>query len=210
MNLKIVTTMLTDSKIRSFEQKEKTYSKSDAHGLYIEIPPSGNRYWRMSYRIAGKQKRIAIGVYPEISLKEARDKRDELRAILKRGKDPAEVRKREKIELKENVFNTFESIAGEYLDKKKSILSNSYHFRIMNLLEANIFPYLGGLSIKRISPKELLAVVQKIEERGTYETAHRILQLIGQVFRYAIASGRAVYVKIKLRSVNFLIKTEIC
>jgi integrase len=120
-----------------------------------------------------------LGAYPEVSLKEARTKREEYRKIVKRGEDPSELRKKQKVETKENVVNTFENIAREYLEKKEAVLAKTYYGRSVNRLESNVFPFLGGLPIKKIKPQELLGVIRKIEERGAIEIAHKTLQTVG-------------------------------
>ena len=183
--------MLTDSLCRSLKPKDKNYIQTDGHGMGIEVYPNGNKYWRLRYRIAGKPKLISLGVYPEISLKEARDKALELRKLIKEGIDPSIQRKKEKVESREKVENTFEKIAMEYLKKKEAILSLRYQKNIFKRLRMNIFPVLGSMPIKDITSQNLLNVLRGIESRGAIETAHRISQEVGQVFRYAIATGRA-------------------
>jgi integrase len=132
-----------------------------------------------------------LGIYPEVSLKEAREKREELRKIIKNGNDPAQIRKKQKIEIKENVTNTFENIAREWFEKKRSAMAKRHGFYVIRRLETNIFPFLGSVPIKKIVPRDLLAVIRKVEGRGALEVARRTLQVVGQVFRYAIATGRA-------------------
>jgi integrase len=182
---------LTDIKCKAAKAKDKTYAMYDVDGLYLEITPSGGKHWRFSYRFAGKRKRMALGEYPEISLQEARIKRDELRKTVKKGADPCLLRKKAKIETKENVANSFENIAMEWFEKNKSAMAERHAFYVIRRLKANIFPFLGGVTIKDIAPKELLAVIRKIEGRGAQEVARRTLQVVGQVFRYAVATGRA-------------------
>jgi integrase len=126
-----------------------------------------------------------------VSLKDARDKRDELRQIIKNGEDPAELRKRNKLEAREAVQNTFKNIAVAWLERKQGLVTERQMFSITRRLEMNIFPFLGSVPIKKISPKDLLATIHKVEERGALEMAHRTLQYVGQVFRYAISTGRA-------------------
>jgi integrase len=183
--------MLSDTNCKNAKPKDKIYSLSDCDGMYLEISPNGSKYWRLKYRYAGKQKRIALGVYPEVSLKEAREKRDDIRKIIRNGDDPLIERKKIKIETKENVINSFKNIACEWFEKNKSAMAERHAFYVIRRLEANIFPFLGSIPIKKITPKDLLAVIRKIEERGAYEVSRRTLQVVGQVFRYAIATGRA-------------------
>lgn len=183
--------MLTDSLCKSLKPKDTVYRKADGNGMCLEVLPNGNKYWRLRYRINGKAKLLSLGVYPEVSLKEARKKTDELRELIANGQDPSDIRKKQKIERQEYTVNTFENIAEEYLAKKKGVLSERYHQYISRRLETNIFPFLGNTPIKKITPKELLTVITDIEMRGAIETSHRVLQEIGQVYRYAIATGRA-------------------
>lgn len=183
--------MLTDSICKGFKPRMKSYLKSDGNGMGIEVYPNGSKYWRLRYRIAGKAKLISLGVYPEVSLKEAREKALELRKLIKDGIDPSQKRKKDKLELKENVENTFENIAKEYLGKKKLTLSVRYHQYVLRRMQLNVFPFIGNMPINNISAKDLLALLKAVEERGTIETAHRISQEVGQVFRYAIAIGKA-------------------
>jgi integrase len=183
--------MLTDIECKNLKPKEKIYCKTDGYGMYLEIYPNGGKYWRLKYRIAGKQKRIALGVYPQVSPKEARLKRDKYRAIVREGYDPGELRKMKKLEIKENAINTFENIAREWFEKKKGSITSRHAFYIIRRLETNVFPYLGGVPLKKIKPQELLEVIREIENRGSLEVAHRVMQVVGQVFRYAVSSGRA-------------------
>ncbi|MDR1475541.1 MAG: integrase arm-type DNA-binding domain-containing protein [Holosporales bacterium] len=182
--------MLNDAVCRNAKGRDKIYTITDEKGLCLEIYPNGNKFWRLYYRHAGVKKRIALGVYPEVSLREARDKREELRAIIKGGEDPAEIRRRDKLEAKEAVQNTFKNIALEWLEKKKGSVIARQMFSITRRLEMNVLPFLGSIPIKKISPKDLLATIRKVEERGALDMAHRTLQYVGQIFRYAIATDR--------------------
>jgi len=182
---------LTDLRCKQAQHKDKTYAIYDNKGLYLEIMPVKGKYWRFSYSFTGKRKRIALGVYPEVSLKDARSKRDELRKVIKSGEDPSLIRKKAKIETKENIVNSYENIAREWYKKKQPTMAERHAFYVISRQEANIFPYLGSVPINKITPKELLAVIRKIEDRGSLEVSRRTLQVVGQVFRYAIATGRA-------------------
>ncbi|MDR1236439.1 MAG: tyrosine-type recombinase/integrase [Holosporaceae bacterium] len=183
--------MLSDAACKNAKPKDKIYAVTDGGGMYLEIHPNGSKYWRMKYRYAGKQKRIAFGVYPEVSLKEARAKKDAARKTLKNGEDPSIIKKKAKIEFMENVVNTFENVAREWFDKKKAEVSEKYASKIISRLEYNIFPFLGSTPIKKISPRELLTVIRKIEEKGAIVTARIVTQYVGQIFRYAIAADCA-------------------
>jgi integrase len=180
---------LNDIAIRSAKPKDKTFKLFDSGGLYLEISTAGGKYWRWKYRFAGKEKRLAFGVYPEVGLKAARKKRDDARYQLGKGIDPAQARKAEKISLAG--AESFEAIAREWHAKFSPGWVASHGDRILRRLEIDIFPWLGKRSIAEIKAPELLAVLRRIESRGAQETAHRAMQNCGQVFRYAVATGRA-------------------
>ena len=165
----------------------KRYRLFDSQGLYIEVAPSGGKWWRLKYRILGKEKRLSLGVYPEVSLKDAREKRDQARRSLSEGADPIEARKLQSIA----DGTSFEAVAREWFIKFAPGWSESHANRILRRLENDVFPWLGSRSIDQIDPPELLKVVRRIESRGALETAHRAIRNCGQVFRYAVATGRA-------------------
>ena len=169
----------------------KPYKMGDAGGLYLEIAPSGGKWWRFKYRYAGKEKRLSLGVYPDISLKDARQRRDDARKLLANDIDPGENRKAIKAAKVERAGNSFEVIAREWFAKQSAIWTDNHSSRIIQRLERDIFPWIGGRPIADITAQELLSVLRRIEARGAVETAHRALQNCGQVFRYAIATGRA-------------------
>lgn len=164
---------------------------SDEKGMYLEIMPNGSKYWRLKYRFAGKEKRLALGVYPEVSLAEARTKRDEARRLLSDGADPSSERKVLKATKLLQAENGFEAVAREWFAKYQSSWSAGHAERIIRRLERDIFPWLGKRPIAEIEAPELLATLRRIENRGAIETAHRAMQNCGQVFRYAVATGRA-------------------
>ena len=165
----------------------KRYRLFDSQGLYIEVAPSGGKWWRLKYRILGKEKRLSLGVYPEVSLKDAREKRDQARRSLSEGADPIEARKLQSIA----DGTSFEAVAREWFIKFAPGWSESHANRILRRLENDVFPWLGSRSIDQIDPPELLKVARRIESRGALETAHRAIRNCGQVFRYAVATGRA-------------------
>ena len=182
---------LTDAQCKTAQPKEKTYRLSDSAGLYLEVTPSGSRYWRMKYRFAGKEKRLAFGVYPEISLKEARLKRDDARKLLSNEVDPGAVKKAQKASRTEAASNSFEAIAREWYAKQEPSWAPKHSIKIKGMLQKNVFPWVGSRPIREITAPDLLAVLRRAEGRGAVETAHRIKQTCGQVFRYAVATGRA-------------------
>lgn len=180
---------LTDTACKNARPKDKPYKRADEKGLLLLINPNGGKYFRFKYRFAGKEKTLALGVYPDTSLKEARDQRDLARKQLVNGIDPGEHRKAFKQLKAESAANSFEVIAREWGAKKVETWTAKNN-RSKRLLERNILPWLGPKPITELLPKDILACLRRIEERGTIETAHRTLQICGQVFRYAVATGR--------------------
>ena len=182
--------MLTDPKCKNAKPKDKSYKLTDEKGLYLEVMPNGAKYWRMKYRYGSKEKRLAFGVYPEIGLKESRTKRDEARKLLADGADPGETRKAMKAAQVADA-DTFEVVAREWWMKNAPTWAENHSNRTLRRLERDIFPWLGNAPIRTIDAPKLLAALRRIESRGAVETAHRTLQNCGQIFRYAIATGRA-------------------
>ncbi|MGH1375237.1 MAG: tyrosine-type recombinase/integrase [Alphaproteobacteria bacterium] len=183
---------LTDIKCKSAKPTEKPYKLFDGQGLYLDVRANGSKYWRLKYRINNKEKLLALGVYPEISLADAREKRREARKMIDGGIDPSQDRKKKKILSLENAENTFEVIAREWHENNKSKWSERYAEGIMTRLETYIFPEIGSYPITEIEPPVLLQTIRKIENRPAIEIAKRQLQKCGEVFRYAIATGKAV------------------
>ena len=181
--------MLTDASIKNAKPKEKVYKLTDGEGMFLLLNPNGSRWWRFNYRIGGKHKQISFGVYPEVTLKEAREKRDAARKMLRDGIDPSQAKKAQKAS--DSGADSFESIAREWFAKFSPTWTPSHGKRIFRRLERDIFPWIGKRSIGEIKAPELLTVLRRIEERGAVETAHRASQNCGQVFRYAVATGRA-------------------
>lgn len=163
----------------------------DGGGLYLDVRKNGSRYWRMKYRQAGRERLLSFGVYPEVSLSEARRRRDAARAEIRDGNDPAVLKRARKVAAKVSAANSFEAIAREWLTTQKKKLAASTFAKSEWMLIDNVVPWLGARPTAEIEAPELLAVLRRIEERGAYETAHRTKEKCGQVFRYAIATGRA-------------------
>lgn len=182
---------LTDKAIRAATHAEKTIRLFDAGGLYLELAPNGGKWWRFKYRYANKEKRVSLGVYPEVSLKDARDRRDEYRKLLANRVDPSEQRKAAKVALAFRSENSFEAVAREWFAAFSKNWVKGHADKVLHRLEHNVFPTLGSRPIPEIAPRELLLVLKRIEKRGVFETAHRTKQNCSQVFRYAVATGRA-------------------
>lgn len=177
---------LTDTTIRNAKPGPKPIRLFDGGGLYLEVSPAGGKLWRLKYRIDGKEKRLALGTYPTTSLKDARSKRDEARKLLAAGIDPG--RKAEKAE---PAPDTFEAVAREWFSRHLEAKAPGHRDKVVRRLERDVFPHLGSRPVAEIKAPEILAVVRRIEARNVLETAHRALQNIGQVIRYAVATGRA-------------------
>ncbi|RAS17582.1 integrase [Microvirgula sp. AG722] len=183
---------LTDTACRNAKPREdgKPAKLSDGAGLFLLVNAVG-KYWRLAYRFGGKQKTLALGVYPGVSLKEVRERRDEARKLLDGGVDPGEARKAQKAAGTLNAANSFEAIAREWHAKYLPTWTDGHADRIMRRFEVDVFPWMGGRPVANIDAPSLLAVLRRIEGRGAVDTAHRAMQSVGQVFRYAIATGRA-------------------
>lgn len=182
---------LTDTAIRNAKPAQKPIKLTDERGLYLLLKPNGSRWWRFDYRYGGKRKTLSMGVYPDVSLKGARNRRDEARKLLAFDADPGENRKAVKAAKSEQGANSFEVITREWYTKYSATWNASHGERIIRRFERDLFPWIGGKPIAEIAAPELLATVRRIESRGAVETAHRALGNCGQVFRYAIATGRA-------------------
>lgn len=182
---------LTDIAVRNAKARERPYKLSDGGWLHLLVNPNGARLWRISYRWDGRQKTLSLGAYPAISLAEARKRRDTLKEQLAQGIDPGQARKAEKRAATLKASRTFEAIGREWFALKQDGWTPSYSVRLMSRLEADIFPALGERPIADIEPPEVLDVIRKIEKRGAIELAKREMQVTGQIFRFAIATGRA-------------------
>ena len=174
---------LSDVKLRNLAEPGKHF---DGGGLYMEVTPPGGRYWRLKYRFAGKEKRLAFGVYPEVSLKAARERRAEARAILDRGEDPAAAKRDAKAQAERDAVNTFRAVAAAWLDHQSGKWAPDTREAIRVSLETHAFPKLADLTLASIRPRDVAGVVRAIEAGGAGETAGRVLQRIRAVFRYAV------------------------
>ncbi|EME8538589.1 tyrosine-type recombinase/integrase [Salmonella enterica] len=182
---------LTARQVETAKPKDKAYKLSDGGGLYLEVATSGSRYWRMKYRYGGKEKRLAFGVYPDVSLAEAREKRDAAKKVLAAGNDPGEVKKAEKIAQKLSFENTFEVIAREWHQHKADRWSLRYRDEIIDTFEKDIFPYTRQRPITGINEMGWLEILRHIEKRGALEKTRKVRQRCKEVYRYAIITGRA-------------------
>jgi integrase len=181
---------LSDIAIRKAQPTDKQYKLTDGEGLYLLVTPKGGKYWRYDYRFDGKRKTYAIGTYPDVPLKLARERKLDARQLVADGIDPNEMKKAKKRARQEASANSFEVVAREWLVKYSTNWTEDHKERITRRLEKDVFPYIGAKSVEQIQAPELLTVVQRVENRGALDTAHRVLQNCGQVFRYAVATGR--------------------
>ncbi len=182
---------LTILAIKQAQPADKTKRLYDERGLYLEISPTGGKWWRFKYRFAGKEKRLSLGVYPDVGLKEARAARDEARKLVSQGVDPSAVRKKNRRQQNTETENAFESVAREWFHRQSTNWSDVHQKNVLSKLENDVFPWLGREIIADISAPQLLQVIRKIEDRGAIETAHRTLSICGQILRYGIATARA-------------------
>ncbi len=183
---------LTDVRIKQAKPREKPYKLADERGLYLEIAPAGGKWWRFKYRFDKKEKRLSLGVYPDVTLAVARDRRDEARRLLANGIDPSQHRQATKKTKAGLLENSFEAVAREWHAKQSKVWSANHADKVIRRFERDVFPWIGSRPIADITTPELLTVLQRIERRAL-ETAHRAMQTCGQVFRYAVATGRAEY-----------------
>jgi len=181
---------LTDTRVKSAKPGEKDYKLSDEKGLFLLVAKTGHKRWRLKYRIDGKEKLLAIGVYPSVTLAQAREQRDTARTLLANGIDPMAQKKAARAARDEASSNSFEVISREWLEKRGP-KSDTGDARLIRILEKDLYPVIGALPVSDITPPVLLQALRKIEGRGTVATAHKAKQYAGQIFRYAVATGRA-------------------
>ncbi len=182
---------LTDTAIRNAKPTDKPVRLSDDGGLYLLLNTNGSKWWRFDYRFAGKRKTLSMGVYPDVGLKDARERRDIARKLLANDVDPGENRKVQKAAKVERAENSFEVIAREWFAKYRDTWAPSHSEKIITRLENDVFPWIGGKPVAEITAPVVLEVLRRIEKRGTLDTAHRAKGNISQVMRYAIATGKA-------------------
>ena len=182
---------LTNLQAKQAAAKDKAYKLSDSKGLYLYVTTKSQKYWRMDYRFGGKRKTLALGVYPEITLADARRKCENAKQQIQEGIDPSDVKRATKIAKAQSQENSFKAITLEWIEKESRQWSESYTHKVTRMVEKDLFPHLGLRPIDEITPPELLAALRRVESRGAIETAHRVKQVAGQVFRYGVATGRA-------------------
>ena len=181
---------LTNTACKNAKPKEKPYKMTDGAGMFLHVMPNGSKYWRLRYRFAGRGKQLALGVYPEVSLQMAREKRLKARRLLDQDIDPSQEKKKRKRQLALDTANTFKVIAEEWVVHNASTWSANHTNTVRRRLETDIYPKIGSMPIKDVNAPILLPVLRAIEKRGAHEIARRALQYCGQIFRYAIVTGR--------------------
>ena len=184
---------LTDTALRNAKPTDKAYKLYDEKGLYLIINPNGGKWWRLKYRFNDKEKTLSVGTYPEISLASARARRDEARVLVAEGQDPSEARKEAKTLAKLEALNTFESVANEWHALHNKSKSERHQQRVKRWLEFYLYPSLGQKAVSSITAPMVLETTSILQKQNKLETAHRVIQTAGQVFRYAIQKGFATY-----------------
>nr|ELR5252502.1 integrase arm-type DNA-binding domain-containing protein [Providencia rettgeri] len=182
---------LTDAKVRAAKPLDKSYKLTDGDGMHLMVHTNGSKYWRLQYRFGGKQKMLALGIYPEISLAEAREKRDAARKLIANGFDPSEKRKEVKEE-QQKEFNTFEKVARDWHATNKK-WSEGHSHRVLKSLEDNIFAAIGKRNIAELKTRDLLEPIKAVEMSGRLEVAARLQQRVTAIMRYAVQSGLIDY-----------------
>jgi hypothetical protein len=181
---------LSASQVKSAKPAEKSYKLSDGRGMFLHVMTNGAKYWRLKYRFSGKEKLLSMGVYPAISLAEARSFCDEAKALLRSDRDPGLVKQLKKNFSQKQSENSFEAVANEWFEAKISGISQGYKTRTLRILEKDLFPAIGKNPISELTAPLLLDALRLIEKRTVY-IAHRAKQTVSQVMRYAVATGRA-------------------
>lgn len=182
---------LSNTAIINAKPSDKPYALTDERGLSIQIQPTGGKWWRLRYRFDGKAKMLSLGVYPDVGLKEARERREEARKLLATSVDPGEHRKAHKAAKAERSANSFEVICREWLEQRKDTVEPAQTAKTLARMENDVFPWIGGKAITEITAPDVLSVMRRMDERGARYTAHRVRSEISRAFRYAIATGRA-------------------
>ena len=187
------TSQLTATEVKVSKPREKDYKLADGRGLYLLVTKSGGKHWKLKYRMESKEKKLSLGAYPEISLAEARELREKYRSEIAKKIDPAAKKAASKKQLKvedQKAANTFQIISTEFLERIRDELSEKYHSKIEQALKRDVYPIIGSIPIDNIKHSDLLFITDAIEQRGAIETAHRVLNLIGKIYKYAVSTGR--------------------
>jgi integrase len=182
---------ITEAAAKQAKPKDKPYKLPDGGGMYLEVMPTGSKYWRLKYRYGGKEKRLALGVYPTVSISAAREKARLAKAELADGNDPSEIKKQQKIAKQISINNSFNAIALEFIEKRKAEGAAQVTLDKLNwIVEKKLSPFIGRLPVSEITPVQILNALRHIEADGLHETANRAKRVAGQVLRYSVATGR--------------------
>jgi integrase len=184
---------LTDVTIRNAKSGTKSVRFFDGAGLYLEVSPTGGKLWRMKYRFSGKEKLLSFGTYPAVSLRDARERREEAHKMLEQGKDPGEVKKAAKAAIEAANINSFEAVAREWFSRWKTDKPTSHSSKVIAHLENDAFPWIGSKLASDVNPATVLSVLHRIADRGALDTAHRVKGIISMAMRHAIITGRAEF-----------------
>ena len=176
--------------LRNAKPQAKSYKLADGGGLHVEVTPAGGKWWRYRYRFGGKEQQLSLGTFPDVSLKDARERRDDARRLVTNGVNPSEQRKARKAAGEGRAANSFEVVAREWFAKQSPLWEATYAEGIRARLDNDIFPWIGARPIDELTAPELLSVLRRLEKRGAIESAHRAKGNLGQVFRYGIATAR--------------------
>jgi integrase len=183
---------LSDAKVRNAKPQAKPYKIADGDGMFLLVTPNGSKYWRFKYYYGGKERLLALGVYPEVSLLDAREKRLIARKALAAGNDPSQAKREAKRQIILKAGNTFEGIAREWFEHRKHEWVEKYAERLMARLDTYVFPKIGNRPITDVNAPDMLEMLRAVEAKGVLDTTHRVMQTCGQIFMYAIATGRAL------------------
>lgn len=183
---------LSDAKVRNAKPQAKPYKIADGDGMFLLVTPNGSKYWRFKYYYGGKERLLALGVYPEVSLLDAREKRLIARKALAAGHDPSQAKREAKRQIILKAGNTFEGIAREWFEHRKHEWVEKYAERLMARLDTYVFPKIGNRPITDVNAPDMLDMLRAVEAKGVLDTTHRVMQTCGQIFMYAIATGRAL------------------
>lgn len=182
---------LTDVKARGAKALEKPYKLTDERGMFLLVNPTGSKLWRFKYRIHGREKLLSLGQYPDVGLRDARERREEARKLVAAGQDPSEHRRSVKQSKRREATNTFEAVARDWHSRQAGSWTEDHARRVLTRLERDAFPWVGRRPVSHVDAAEILELLRRVEQRGAIETAHRLKSVIGQVFGYAIATRRA-------------------
>ena len=181
---------LSDTKVKNAKPRQKRYKIADSQGLHLVVTPTGSKFWRLKYFFYTRERLLALGVYPEVTLSEAREKRDQAKKLIANGIDPNVDKRAKKIAKTTALENSFEAIAREWLEKFSNRWTDSYKAKVLRRLECHVFPWMGHRPIMEITAPELLDVLRRLEKKNKLDSAHRIRTICGKIFRYAIATKR--------------------